>query len=338
MLRNFIWLIVTGLSFSGFAKDRIPREPSNDMSMLPELPTQIMDDPDALTYYLSLRPRFGSLDWSDQAWKWDDSSSRTGVKLKYTFIEEVRLVAHGDVRPTVKSDYEFGSRRKAYVGLAGHWGQLTYGRQNAAQYNLIAEPVDIFNRLASPLGYDIISPARVNSMVSYQLQSGDWNWQIDKRIHNQPWHSRNRYLGFGGRYHWQNMYFSAAYYQEEFELDTQQVIGLSLSQQITEKLYWATSFQHTRFNQNNGFTADVAMSYQLTTAHKLKFGVSQFKPDSDRHRKQQLVNTTFEWFQTDKLKWFVESQLIKKESATTYQVFMGLRFDFEIKHYRRNSL
>ncbi len=334
MLKTLIGTVTLTVSISSLANETMLREPSNDMSMLPQVLMEPMGEPDSLKYYLSLRPRFGTSNTQTQAWKVDDSSSRTGVVLRYTLVENLRLIVQGDIRPTLQSDYEFGSSRKAYLGIEGHWGQVTYGKQNVAQYNFIAEPVDIFNRLSSPLGYDIISPARVNSLVSYQLDIGNWNVQLDKRMHNQARYRRNQYLGGGGKYHWKNMYFAAAYYQEEIQFYTQRVYGLSFSHQVAEDVYWATSLQHTQYRRDKGITADVAISYQFIPNYKFKLGVSNFKPDSVRRTKQKLLNVTFEWFQTDKLKWFVEWQLIHKKNASENQVFLGFRFDFTNENYR----
>lgn len=116
----------------------------------------------------------------------------------------VFLLENGFDTDTGKTTYDALFGRQAYVGLAGAWGSLTFGRQYHAVNNIgwAFNPLDESwgNYWSDPLytGGDIFfQDYRVNNSIVYKHKKGPVSVQLDLGLGEQPGSAR-RGATFGG--------------------------------------------------------------------------------------------------------------------------------------------
>jgi len=285
--------------------------------------------------YGTLRPTFGvtSSD-SDDVWDVGDALSRVGFAAEHTLNNGMTAFAKGEFKVNIQANGDFGEARKAYVGIKGDFGRFTIGKQASPQYNLIADPVDIFNRASTPLAYDAASPFRTNNLVSYNKSIGDISFSVASQFNGSEGDNASDFANVGLSYNTDLIRASVAYYERDLVDGTQEeTVGISLAKSFGD-LYLATSYQDRDVAGISGSTFDVVASYSINETYKVKFGLSDFDDgiSSLASTSYKAFNTTLEWHGSKDFYTFVEYQNNSfDEKEDNDQVMIGMRYNFDYK-------
>ncbi|MCU7994084.1 porin [Shewanella glacialipiscicola] len=285
-------------------------------------------------FYGSLRPTFGVSNLSsDEVWDVGDASSRIGFAAEQKLSHGLTGFAKGEFKVDIKNDGDFGDARLAYVGIEGLFGRFAIGKQAVTQ-EIISDPVDIFNRSGTPLAYDSASPFRVNNLVTYRKQFGDFLFSADGQFDGDKGSDGSDFVNAGVRYKTDFIYIAAAFYNKELEDGTDEnTVGVTLSKSF-DSLYLAAAYQDIDKDDADGSTLDVVASYAINESYKVKLGVSQYDDGGNdvTSKTYNAYNTTFEWHLTPMFRTFVEYQKTDYDyRETNDQIMIGMRYNFDYK-------
>ncbi len=289
----------------------------------------------SLSFYGSLRPTFGvTSNDTDDTWDVGDALSRIGIGAEQKVSDSLTAFAKGEFKVNIQADGDFGDARLAYVGIKGDFGRVAIGKQWATQYNAIAEPVDIFNRAATPLAYDSASPFRINNLVTYTKSFGDFTFAVDGQFNGSDRDNAADYTGAGLTYNSDLLRAAVAYYTKELnDGSDENTLGVSLAKSFGP-LYLAASYQDREVASIDGSTLDVVAAYAINDTYKLKLGVSQFE-DGVKDASSgdySAYNSTLEWQGTPDFRLFVEYQRTDYDYRDDNdQLMVGMRYDFDYK-------
>ena len=285
-------------------------------------------------FYGSLRPTFGVSNLSsDEVWDVGDASSRIGFAAEQKLSHGLTGFAKGEFKVDIKNDGDFGDARLAYVGIEGLFGRFAIGKQAVTQ-EIISDPVDIFNRSGTPLAYDSASPFRVNNLVTYRKQFGDFLFSADGQFDGDKGSDGSDFVNAGVRYKTDFIYIAAAFYNKELEDGTDEnTVGVTLSKSF-DSLYLAAAYQDIDKDDADGSTLDVVASYAINESYKVKLGVSQYDDGGNdvTSKTYNAYNTTLEWHLTPMFRTFVEYQKTDYDyRETNDQIMIGMRYNFDYK-------
>ena len=298
------------------------------------------DAPLNFNVYGTLRPTFGlTSTGDDDVWDVGDALSRVGFATHKDLGNGLTGFAKGEFKVNIQANGDFGEARKAYVGIKGDFGRFTIGKQASTQYNLIADPVDIFNRASTPLAYDSASPFRTNNLVTFKKSIGNFNFSIDSQFNGEDGDDTSDMFNTGLGYSKDGTRFAIAYYTKELldpndgsETDGQEkTLGVSVAKSFGD-LYLAGSYQDRDVDGVDGSTLDLVASYALSSAYTLKLGVSDFDDgvDSTASGSYNAYNTTIEWQSNPDFRLFAEYQKIAYDERDDTDSFMiGMRYNFD---------
>lgn len=287
----------------------------------------------SINFYGSLRPTFGvTRTDSDDVWDVGDALSRLGFYSESKVNNSLVAFARGEFKVNIQTNGDFGEARKAYVGIKGDFGRVAIGKQSSTQYRMIGDPVDIFNRAATPLAYDSVSPFRINNLVTYRKNVGDLSFAVDAQFDGSRSDNASDFFNTGLEYNSDFIRAAFAYYSKELnDGNNEKTYGASLAKSFGP-LYVAAAYQDVEANDIEGSTLDVVAAYAITEIYKLKVGISAFDDGlSDLvSRDYTAYNTTLEWQGTADFRLFVEYQ----KTAFDYredndQLMVGMRYDFD---------
>ncbi|NRB23403.1 porin [Shewanella sp.] len=292
----------------------------------------------SINFYGSLRPTFGvTMSGSDDVWDVGDALSRIGIAADQELGYGLTGFAKGEFKVNIQANGDFGEARKAYVGIKGDFGRVAIGKQSSTQYRFIADPVDIFNRAATPLAYDSASPFRVNNLVTYRKDFGDVSFSVDSQFDGD---NDSDFFNTGLVYNGDLLRAAVAYYSKEsYDIDAfngvkeQTGIGVSVAKSFGD-LYLAASYQGTEVNSVDGSTLDLVGAYAITEIYKLKLGASSFDDGIDdmSSGNYNAYNTTLEWQGTADFRLFLEYQKTDFEHRDADDsIMVGMRYDFDYK-------
>ena len=306
-----------------------------------------------LNFYGTLRPTFGVTDTDDGSnWDVGDALSRIGIATEHQLNNGLTAFAKGEFKVNIQANGDFGEARKAYVGVKGDFGRVAIGKQASTQYNMIADPVDIFNRAATPLAYDSASPFRVNNLVTYRKQFGDFNFSIDGQFDGSDGDAGADLFNTGLQYSADGLKAAVAYYTRDLALGAEdQTLGFSLAKSFGD-LYLAASYQDREISDfaelrpvgndvgimvydASGSTLDVVAAYKINDTYKAKVGVSVFEDGksglvSDDYN---AYNVTLEYHTSPDFYMFAEVQQNDFEWAhnpDSTQFNVGFRYNFDV--------
>ena len=285
-------------------------------------------------FYGSLRPTFGVSNLSsDEVWDVGDASSRIGFAAEQKLSHGLTGFAKGEFKVEIQNDGDFGDARLAYVGIEGLFGRFAIGKQAVTQ-EIISDPVDIFNRSGTPLAYDSASPFRVNNLVTYRKQFGDFLFSADGQFDGDKGSDGSDFVNAGVRYKTDFIYIAAAFYNKELEDGTDEnTVGVTLSKSF-DSLYLAAAYQDIDKDDADGSTLDVVASYAINESYKVKLGVSQYDDGGNdvTSKTYNAYNTTLEWHLTPMFRTFVEYQKTDYDyRETNDQIMIGMRYNFDYK-------
>lgn len=287
----------------------------------------------SINFYGSLRPTFGVTHTdSDDVWDVGDALSRLGIYTEHKVNDSLVAFARGEFKVNIQANGDFGEARKAYVGIKGDFGRVAIGKQSSTQYRIIADPVDIFNRAATPLAYDSASPFRINNLVTYRKSFGDLSFSVDSQFDGSRPDNTSDFFNTGLEYTTDFIRAAFAYYSKKLnDGNDEKTYGASLSKNFGP-LYVAAAYQDVEVNNTRGSTLDVVAAYAITEIYKLKVGVSAFDDGFGDlvSGDYTAYNTTLEWQGTADFRLFVEYQ----KTAFDYredndQLMVGMRYDFD---------
>lgn len=289
----------------------------------------------SLSFYGSLRPTFGvTSNDTDDTWDVGDALSRLGFAAEHQINDNLTGFAKGEFKVNIQADGDFGDARLAYVGIKGNFGRVAIGKQWATQYNAIAEPVDIFNRAATPLAYDSASPFRINNLVTYSKSFGNLTFAVDGQFNGSDRDNAADYFGGGVTYSSDVIRVAAAYYTKELnDGNDEKTVGVSLAKSFGP-LYLAAAYQDREVVNLDGSTLDLVAAYAINNTYKVKLGVSQFEDGvSDASSGDySAYNSTLEWQGTPDFRLFVEYQKTDYDNRDEDdQLMVGMRYDFDYK-------
>lgn len=289
-------------------------------------------------FYGTLRPTFGltSTD-SEDSWDVGDALSRIGIAAEHQLSNGMTAFAKGEFKVQIQGDAHFGDARKAYVGIKGDFGRFAIGKQATSQYNIIADPVDIFNRASTPLAYDDASPFRQQQLVSYSKSFGNLSFsamgQFDKGSVNEG----SDLFNTGVKYQGDGFTLGAAYLNKDFQGFDEQTIGLSASKSLGD-LYLAASYQDIDRGGNgqDRSTIDIVGAYKISEQYKFKAGYAKFSDDLSAMNSNEVtrLNTTIEWHGSPDYYLFAEYQnnnFASDDSRDSDQFMIGMRYNFDYK-------
>ncbi|RYV04212.1 porin [Shewanella sp. OPT22] len=296
-----------------------------------------------LNFYGTLRPTFGVTD-TDEGSNWDvgDALSRIGIATEHKLNNGLTAFAKGEFKVNIQGNGDFGEARKAYVGVKGDFGRVAIGKQASTQYNMIADPVDIFNRASTPLAYDSASPFRVNNLVTYRKSFGDFNFSVDGQFDGSDGDSGADLFNTGLEYNGNAFRAAVAYYSRDRGVNTEDTIGFSVSKSFGD-LYLATSYQDTSIDlteanaygqtTTDGNTLDVVAAYKINSTYKVKVGVSMFEDgvDGGSSFNYDAYNATLEYHTSPDFYMFAEVQQNDFEyQLDSTQFNVGFRYNFDV--------
>ncbi|MCL1078635.1 porin [Parashewanella spongiae] len=306
----------------------------------------------SLNFYGTLRPTFGVTS-TDEGSKTDvgDALSRIGIATEHKLKNGLTAFAKSEFKVNIQANGDFGEARKAYVGVKGDFGRFAIGKQASTQYNMIADPVDIFNRASTPLAYDSASPFRVNNLVTYRKQFGDVKFTVDAQFDGSDGDAASDLFNTGVQYSANGLKAAVAYYTRERGADDESTIGFSVAKSFGD-LYLATSYQdrtvdladenvrqEVRGDQTlttfelAGSTIDVVAAYKINDTYKAKFGVSMFE-DGDVNGLSgdyEAYNATLEYHASSDFYMFAEYQRNDFDNRLDENQFnIGLRYNFDV--------
>jgi len=318
-------------------KEQLQQQLDNIIQRLAALETSKPEKPSPSTFkvYGTLRPTFGvTSDGSDDIWDVGDALSRIGFSSQHTLLNGMTAFTKAEFKVNIQGNGDFGEARKAYVGIKGGFGRFAIGKQASPQYNLIADPVDIFNRSTTPLAYDAASPFRTNNLVSYNKGFGDILFSVASQFNGSERDNASDFANAGLIYKSDFIRASFAYYERDLVDRTQEeTVGISLAKSYGG-LYLATSYQDRKVAGISGSTLDVVASFSINENYKVKFGLSNFDDGikSIESTSYKALNSTVEWHGSKDFYTFIEYQNNSfDEKEDNDQVMIGMRYNFDYK-------
>lgn len=309
------------------------------LAQLEESKKPVAEQSDAsFNFYGTLRPTFG-LTSSDTADSWDvgDALSRIGIAAEHKLSNGMTGFAKGEFKIHIEDTGNFGDARKAYVGIKGNFGRIAIGKQSTTQYAIIGDPVDIFNRSASPLAYDDVGPFRQQEMVSYRKSFGNVDFRIEGQFKGESDIEGSDLVNGGVKYNGESFTLAAAYLTKDIAGTDQNTVGVSASKSMGD-WYVAAAYQDVD-NGGSGQdknTFDVVGAYQINEIYKLKMGYSLFSDDLVATESFEITrfNTTIEWHGSPDFYLFAEYQNNSYEDEAadredSDQFIVGMRYNFD---------
>ncbi len=302
-----------------------------------------------LNFYGTLRPTFG-VNSTDDGSNWDvgDALSRIGIATEHKLNNGLTAFAKGEFKVNIQANGDFGEARKAYVGVKGDFGRVAIGKQASTQYNMIADPVDIFNRASTPLAYDHASPFRVNNLVTYRKSFGDFDFSVDGQFDGSDGDSGADLFNSGLQYSANGLRAAVAYYSRDAALGAEDsAIGFSVSKSFGD-LYLAASYQDREITDfvevseagasiydASGSTLDLVAAYKINSTYKAKFGVSVFEDGKSGFVSNDFnaYNATIEYHTSPDFYMFAEVQQNDFEfehNPDSTQFNVGFRYNFDV--------
>ncbi len=295
-------------------------------------------DNTSISFYGSLRPTFG-LTSQDSADSWDvgDALSRIGVAAEHKLSGGLVGFAKGEFKVDISNNGDFGEARKAYVGVKGDFGRVAIGKQDTTQYAIIGDPVDIFNRAATPLAYDDASTFRQQQLVSYRKSVGNLDFRIEAQFNGGDATNEGSDLVNGGvKYNGKDFTVAAAYQTKDLAGTDKNTFGVSASKSYGD-LYVAAAYQDID-NGGNGqdqSTIDIVGAYKINAAYKVKVGYGVFSDDLAAADSNEItrINTTVEWHGSPDYYLFAEFQNNSYDTEAagredSNQFMVGMRYNF----------
>jgi len=296
--------------------------------------TESLPSSSSFNIYGTLRPTFGITSGDEDIWDVGDALSRVGFKTEHRLTNGLIGFTKGEFKVNIQANGDFGEARKAYVGIKGDFGRFTIGKQASAQYNMIADSVDIFNRASTPLAYDAISPFRVNNLVTYRKDFGALSISVDSQFNGSDRDNSSDLFNAGIKYQTNEIKAAIAYYDKSRDDGkNEKALGVSIAKNF-DSLYLATSYQNIEIDDTDGSTLDIVAAYAINKIYKLKFGISQYddglaKSDSKNY---QAFNSTLEWQGSPDFRLFIEFQHNDFDYKTDNdQLMIGMRYNFDYK-------
>ena len=294
------------------------------------------DSKTSFNVYGTLRPTFGvtSSD-SEDSWDVGDALSRVGFATSRDLGNGMTAFAKGEFKVNIQLNGDFGEARKAYVGIKGDFGRIAIGKQATMQYNIIADPVDIFNRASTPLAYDDASPFRQQQLVSYGKDFGNLSFSVAGQFNKDTDNEGSDLVNAGLKYKGDGFTLGAAYLTRDFAGTDENTLGLSASKNIGDH-YIAASYQDIDRGGNgqDRSTIDVVGAFKISDSYKFKLGLSNYADDLSAFDTAEVtrINTTLEWHASSDFYTFIEYQNNNfKEREDNDQVMVGMRYNFDYK-------
>jgi outer membrane protein OmpU len=303
-------LLPTSAAYAETSEESLTKQLTEIQTRLAQLEESKKPATDAsetsINFYGSLRPTFGvtSSDTED-SWDVGDALSRIGIGAEHKLSNGMTGFAKGEFKVQIQGDAHFGDARKAYVGIKGDFGRIAIGKQDTTQFAIIAGPVDIFNRSASPLAYDDVSPFRQQEMVSYRKSFGNLNFRIEGQFKGESDIEGSDLVNGGVQYTGDSFTLAAAY---------QDVDRGGNGQDIN--------------------TIDLVGAYRINDSYKVKAGYSLFSDDLMPTDSNEVTrfNATLEWQGSPDYRLFVEFQNNNFEddnAKDNNQLIVGMRYNFD---------
>jgi len=292
----------------------------------------------SINFYGSLRPTFG-LTASDSADTWDvgDALSRIGIAAEHKLSNGMTGFAKGEFKVQIQGDAHFGDARKAYVGIKGDFGRVAIGKQDTTQYAIIADPVDIFNRAATPLAYDDASPFRQQQLVSYRKSFGNLDFRIEGQFDGSSDNEGSDFVNSGVKYKGDSFTVAAAYLSKDLAGTDENTFGVSASKSLGD-WYLAAAYQDIDRGGNgqDRSTIDLVGAYKINANYKVKMGYSVYSDDLTSTESNEITrfNTTLEWHGSPDFYLFAEFQNNNYEDEAegredSNQFTVGMRYNFD---------
>lgn len=292
----------------------------------------------SINFYGTLRPTFGVTS-SDSEDNWDvgDALSRIGIAAEHKLSNGMIGFAKGEFKVQIQGDANFGDARKAYVGIKGDFGRIAIGKQSTTQYSFMADPVDIFNRAATPLAYDDASPFRQQELVTYRKNFGDLEFRVEGQFKGDSDNEGSDFFNTGVKYKGDSYTLAAAYLTKDLAGTDENTFGVSASKSLGD-WYMAATYQDVDRGGNgeDRSTLDVVGAYKINESYKLKVGYSIYSDDLIAVESNEItrINTTLEWQGSPDYRLFVEFQnnnYADNNARDNNQLTVGLRYNFDYK-------
>jgi hypothetical protein len=335
-------VLPTSASYAETSEEALKKQLAEIQTRLAQLEgsekTEVEQSETSINFYGSLRPTFGVTS-SDSADSWDvgDALSRIGIGAEHKLSNGMTGFAKGEFKVQIQGDAHFGDARKAYVGIKGDFGRFAIGKQSTTQYSLIADPVDIFNRAATPLAYDDASPFRQQEMVTYRKEFGDLQFRVEGQFKGETDVEGSDFVNTGVKYQGDSFTLAAAYLTKDIAGTDENTLGVSASKSLGD-WYMAASYQDIDRGGNgeDRATLDVVGAYQINDAYKLKVGYSVYADDLIAAESNEVtrINTTIEWQGSPDYRLFAEFQnndYTDSSVRDNVQFTVGLRYNFDYK-------
>lgn len=303
-------------------------------------------------FYGSIRPIIGyNHSESLNEWGVEDANSRLGFTVSNKISDTLTVFGRGEFKIKLDSGGDFGDVRHAYAGVEGMFGRIAIGQQSVT-HDLIAEPINIFNRAEGPLAYACNSPLRLGNLVTYRKSFGNLllstDVQFDEDIEDQVTHNKgltDDFFNAGTQYKSDLFTIAVAYYNRDlYALNsakskeystTENTYGVSVFKQF-DKLYLATAYQYIDVSNqdDNRYTLDVVATYPILKNHKLMLGYGKFDDslNSSETLSYDIFNATLEWQKSKTFKTFIEYQRKDYYELSSMeddnQIRVGIRYDF----------
>jgi predicted porin len=292
----------------------------------------------SINFYGSLRPTFGLTAGDDEdTWDVGDALSRIGVAVEHKLSNGMTGFAKGEFKVQIQGDADFGDARKAYVGIKGDFGRIAIGKQDTTQYAIIGDPVDIFNRAATPLAYDDASPFRQQQLLSYRKSFGDLEFRIEGQFNQDSANEGSDLVNGGVKYHGESFTLAAAYLTKDLAGTDENTLGFSASKSLGD-WYLAAAYQDIDLGGYGAdkTTIDLVGAYRINESYKVKMGYSLFSDDLAKVESNDVnrFNTTLEWQGSPDYLLFVEFQNNDYDNGSerdNNQLTVGLRYNFDYK-------
>jgi predicted porin len=295
----------------------------------------------SIVFYGSLRPTFG-LTSSDSADSWDvgDALSRLGIAAEHKLSNGMTGFAKGEFKVRIQDTGDFGDARKAYVGIKGDFGRVAIGKQDTTQYAIIGDPVDIFNRAATPLAFDDASLFRQQELVSYRKDFGNLEFRIEGQFKGETDVEGSDFVNGGVKYQGDSFTLAAAYITRDLAGTDENAMGISGSKSFGD-LYIAAAYQDIDRGGNgqDRTTLDLVGAYKINETYKVKMGYSVFSDDLMPVDSKEItrINATVEWHGSPDFYLFAEVQNNNYEDEVagsredSNQFIVGMRYNFDYK-------
>ena len=295
----------------------------------------------SLTIYGTFRPVLTvEDDGTDTIMDIRDALSRFGLTGSTSILDSSQAFFTGEWNVKIADDGQIEGARLAFVGLSGPLGRVAIGKQRPAQYNLIAEHVDIFNHASSPFAYDSIAPFFVSNTTSYQFDMNGLGFEATITSDGGDGKDTADIVNAGISYSIGNMYVATAYLKStnpsaadaKEEGDEKEITALAGSATMSD-LYLAAAYQMVTLMPEIGVdedvsTLDISASYSLPSRYKVKAGIFVYDHDDDL-QKYNGFNLTLERQLTDNVR--VHTELLNKtpdQGDAINGLSFGIRYDF----------